>query len=286
LVTSTQDIMDSAIDAAINAGVRGITGLAGIHFEGPHINNTKAGIHDPALIRPLEQEDVDKYISLAHRVPFPIILTLAPELVNPKYISDLVRSGVIVSLGHSNASAEVAESAVTAGASLVTHLFNAMSGVSARASGLAAVALTNPKVRPGLIFDNFHVSKHAASLALTATAASQTLHLVSDCLSSACGGASEFNFCGQVVKVQEGVCVGPDGTLAGAAEGLLTGLQNAIKVLGLDITAAIPLVTARPAQALALRNTGRLTVGAPATAIFLTLDAGLDGVMFEGKILA
>src|SRR5699024_8663201 len=145
-----------------------------------HLDPRRAGAHDPQLIRRMEGDDLALLLDAARDLPA-LMVTLAPESVTPAQIAALARAGVIVSLGHTGCTFAEAEAAFAAGASMVTHLFNAMGGLHHREPGLAAAVLSG-QAHPaaGLIADGEHV--HPAMLKLVLAQRQQGLFLVSDCM--------------------------------------------------------------------------------------------------------
>ena len=126
-----------------------------------------AGTHDPALIRPMTPQDLERLVAACSRLPS-LLLTVAAETVGPDQIRQLVDAGIVVSIGHSDADFVTAEAAFGAGASQATHLFNAMSQLLNREPGLVGAILGSPAVHAGLIADGIHVRPAAIRIALTA----------------------------------------------------------------------------------------------------------------------
>lgn len=169
LISDTQAVTRAAITAAINATQHQVPGFAGLHLEGPHLDPIRHGAHEAKHLRPMTDADVADMISARKKLPA-LVVTLAPEAASTEQVKALVSGGVKVSLGHTNCSAETAQRYFTAGASLVTHLFNAMSGISARNPGLATAVLSTPQTSAGMIADCFHVAPETIRLALNANA--------------------------------------------------------------------------------------------------------------------
>jgi N-acetylglucosamine-6-phosphate deacetylase len=166
LITDTPEVTAQVVAAAIAAHRARVPGFLGLHLEGPHLDPRRAGAHDPALIRPLGDADLHALEAAARALPA-LMITLAPEAARPDQIARLCRAGAVVSLGHSDCTAEAAEAAFAAGARAVTHLFNAMSQLSARSPGLVGAALASP-VSAGIIADGVHVADAALRTALAA----------------------------------------------------------------------------------------------------------------------
>ncbi len=257
----------------------------GLHFEGPFLAPERRGAHDPAWLRPppLAPEGA-LAAEVAGWVPEAgvVLVTLAPELPGAL---DLVRAlaerGVVVSAGHSSATAAQAEAAIDAGVRYVTHLFNAMAALHHREPALAGVALADDRVTVGLIADGVHVDARAVRLA--ARALGPRLSLVTDAVAAqgltdrqdarpepASGGTLGA----RTVAVGEGGDVRlPDGTLAGSTLTLDRAVRNTRAMAGLDLAAAVGAVTAVPAGLLGLADRGAILDGGRGDLVVLD-DAG------------
>src|SRR6185437_28014 len=192
VVTDATRVLDEALAAAREARAR-VPGALGIHVEGPFIDMRRKGAHPPAFIRPMREEDADALIAARAGV---MVLTLAPASVPIERIARLAKAGIVVSLGHSDASAEEALSVFDAGASAVTHLYNAMSQLHSRAPGVVGAALADKRVICGLIADGEHAHGLAYRAALAAKGA-RGIALVSDAMPSAAGGPDIFELQGR-----------------------------------------------------------------------------------------
>lgn len=186
--------------------------LEGVHFEGPFISAAHPGAHRPEVLR-------DRYegaLPEPYRSPAARLVTLAPELPGAlELIADLRARGVAVSLGHSGASADTATRAVGAGARMVTHVFNAMVPMLHRAPGLAGVALTDRRVRVGVIADGHHVDP--VVLRVIRRAAGARVRLVSDASAPAGAPPGDYVLAGTAVVSDGERVVTRDGVLAGSA---------------------------------------------------------------------
>ena len=156
LITDTPETTAAAIAAGARATDMRVPGFLGLHLEGPHLSTGRKGAHDPQLIRPMSDADQAALIEARQRVTV-LLTTVAPESVSPQQIAALAGARIIVSLGHSDASYAVAVAHAEAGATVVTHLFNAMSQMAGREPGLVGAALDMPGLSAGLIADGFHV---------------------------------------------------------------------------------------------------------------------------------
>jgi N-acetylglucosamine-6-phosphate deacetylase len=252
-----------AVEAAIAAGVPGVLG---VHVEGPFINAARAGIHDKAKFRVLDERASTLLSSLkAGRT----LVTLAPERTQPGMIRQLVEAGVVVAAGHTDADYDQIRAALDAGVTGFTHLFNAMSPMTPRTPGAAGAALEDATSWCGIIVDGRHVHPAVLRVALRCRPLDRFM-LVTDAMPSVGLSDKTFTLQGQVITVQDGVCVAPDGTLAGSDLDMATAVRNAVDMLGVSLTQAIAMASRHPAQFLGLDDgLGRITPGARADLVLL-----------------
>jgi len=277
LITDTAEVTARVIAAGVEAARRQTPGFLGLHLEGPHLDPRRKGAHDPALIRPMTEDDLARLLDAARQLPS-LMVTLAPESALLDQIARLSGAGVIVSLGHSDCSHAAAKAAIAAGATCVTHLFNAMSQLGNREPGLVGAALTQP-VHAGLIADGIHVAPEVIRIAM---AASDRLFLVSDAMAAAGSDLTEFPLNGRRILRRDGRLTLEDGTLAGAD---LT-LPQAVAVmtgLGTPPEVALAMATSRPAACLGRGGElGHLIPGRRADMIHLGTDH--PGVVWRGGV--
>lgn len=231
--------------------------------------------------------DLALYLRAARDLPA-LMITLAPEAASPDQIAALAGAGVVVALGHSDGDERAMRAAVTAGARAVTHLFNAMSGFTHRAPGLAGVALDEDRLACGLIADGVHVGDVALRLALRAKPADR-LFLVSDAMAFAGSDLVHCELAGRIVCRKAGQGGRPgrlameDGTLAGADLSLPQAVAHLHRI-GAPRARAIAMASAVPA-ALIGSPAGRLVPDAPADFLHLGPDLTLRGVWQGGRKL-
>lgn len=231
--------------------------VLGVHLEGPFLNYEKRGAHPAEYLLTPSKETVDKicgdYLSIIK------IVTLAPELEPSgeviKYLSD---RGIIVSLGHSQASQEIAQKAFFQGAKMVTHAFNAMPSLHHRQPGLLGEAIVNPNVYCGLIADGQHVHPTMIELLLKASNYHQGIFLVSDALAPIGLVDGIYPWDEREIEIKQGTARLFDGTLAGTTLPLLQGVINLVNWGSCDLETGILLATEAPRKALGLRG---LSVG-------------------------
>jgi N-acetylglucosamine-6-phosphate deacetylase len=279
LITDAPEVTRAAIAAALAARAEGVPGIAGLHLEGPHLAVARKGAHDPALIRPMTDNDLRLYCDTARRLP--LMVTLAPETVPHAQIAALAAAGAIVALGHSDAPFEMARAAIAAGATVVTHLFNAMSQLASREPGLVGAALTEGAVSCGLIADGIHVHPATIRAAMAAKAGPGAIFLVTDAMAPAGSAIDRFTLNGRTILRQGGRLTLADGTLAGADLSMAQALAVMTGPVGLPLPAALAMATAIPARVAGLAA-GRLVDGAPADFVHLSPDLALHGVWRGG----
>lgn len=227
--------------------------MIGVHLEGPFLNYDKRGAHPAEFLLPLNLDNVKKV--LGDYAEIVKIITLAPELDSTgEIIPYLTSQGIVVSLGHSQATVEEAEIAFQQGASMVTHAFNAMPSLHHRQPGLLGSAIVNKDVFCGLIADGKHVSPTMLQVFLQASNFQQGVFLVSDALAPIGLPDGEYPWDTRTIKVKNGTARLPDGTLSGTTLPLFVGAENLVKWGITTVEQAIALVTSAPRQAMELPN--------------------------------
>ena len=278
LISDTLDRVDMAMRATEQAIEEGVPGVVGIHIEGPFLNPARKGTHDPARFRQLDAAAIALLGSLKHGRT---LVTLAPEMGTPDDIAALVAAGVIVAVGHSDADYATAVRAFAAGATGVTHLFNAMSPLHHRAPGVVGAAIENKRIYAGLIVDGHHVAPAALRIALAARPHDRFM-LVTDAMSPVGTDATSFELQGKTIRVEDGACVEENGTLAGSALDMATAVRNAVTMLGLDVADAAVMAATVPAAFLSLADRGTLRPGARADLAWLDPDLNPRGTWIAG----
>lgn len=247
LITDTVDKSRAAIAAAVDAIRARTAGIAGLHLEGPHLSIARKGAHDPALIRPMEQDDLDALLAAAKALPV-LKVTVAPENVTEAQVMTLSKAGVLVSLGHTDADFDTCCRYFAAGARCVTHLFNAMSQLGNREPGLVGATLANGIVSSGLIADAVHVHPEAIRTAWAAKTAPGRIFLVSDAMAVAGTDRTAFELGGRHISRKDGVLTLTDGTLAGADLDLTTAIRVVVERVGIPLQDALQAATSIPAD--------------------------------------
>jgi N-acetylglucosamine-6-phosphate deacetylase len=268
LITDTRERVQRAIAAA--RSVSGRDGILGLHLEGPFISPQRPGVHRPDLIRTPGAGDLEELCELVGAGRS--MVTLAPECVPAGFIRTLVSSGLRVSIGHSEASAAAVTQAVTDGATGVTHLFNAMPPLSARAPGIVGAALSEDRLTAGLIVDGIHVDPISVRAAFAAKG-SDRIALVSDAMPTVGTSLDNFDLFGRTIKLAEGRLSTEEGTLAGAHLNMASAVRNAVTLAKLRLEDVLRAASLTPARFLGLDNErGRLAAGTRADLVALTQD--------------
>jgi N-acetylglucosamine-6-phosphate deacetylase len=266
--------------AALPADLGGARVL-GVHVEGPFLSPKRHGAHDPALLRDPTPEAVDALIEAA-----PGLLrmhTLAPERPGAlAAIRRLVDAGVLVSVGHSDATAEQTEAAADAGARLVTHLFNAMRPLHHREPGVVGQGLADPRLTCGLIADLHHVAAPICRLAFAA--APGRIVLVTDAVAAAGMPPGTYDLGGQQVSVDPlGLPRRPDGTIAGSGLRLDAAIANVVAA-GVDLRSAVDAASRLPADILGRPDLGRIEAGGTADLVWLGDDLSARATWLAGRL--
>lgn len=247
VITDTFEVMEKAAFAVLETF--GNQGVLGIHIEGPHISPAHKGIHQSKYIRPFD-DDTMGLLETLRKNNMPTLLTLAPECAPPGLISKLYAMGIIVSAGHSTATAEQIEAALTQGVTCFTHLFNAMPQMTSRQPGIIAAAI-NSTAWCGIIADGHHVDARMLALAIRARPKIDRMILVSDAMASV-GGPKKIEIYGETIYVKDGKLVNAAGTLAGAHIDLKTSVERLVNNVGVPIDAALRMATSNPRRLMGL----------------------------------
>jgi N-acetylglucosamine-6-phosphate deacetylase len=283
LITDTPEITARAIAAGIAAAEARVPGFLGLHLEGPHLSLARKGAHDPKLIRPMDEADVVALIEARQRLPN-LLSTVAAETVPPEQVARLVAGGLVVSLGHSEATALQATTAATAGASMATHLFNAMSQIGNREPGLAGTALIDGRLNAGLIADGIHVHPDTMRIAMRAKTGPGRVFLVTDAMALTGTDQQTIMLNGRPIHRANGALRLADGTLAGADLTLIDAIAFMHRTIGLPLEEALRMASTYPAMALGVADRhGALRRGVAADFVHLTEDLTVRGTWIGGE---
>lgn len=282
LITDTPEITAEAVEAGAEATRRGVPGFLGLHLEGPHLSIARKGAHNPQLIRPMEAADLDALVAARARVPV-LLSTVAVESVTPEQVRRLAQAGIIVSLGHTDASRADAAKGVEAGATMATHLFNAMSQIGNREPGLVGTVLDDIRLDAGLIADGIHVDPVTIAVALRAKRAPGRIFLVTDAMATIGTDLKSFVLNGRTITRHHGRLTLADGTLAGADLDMISAVRFMHGTIGIDLAEALRMASLYPAQAARVEaRHGQFVPGARADLVHMSDALDMRGVWIGG----
>jgi N-acetylglucosamine-6-phosphate deacetylase len=251
--------------------------ILGVHLEGPFLSPKRLGTHPPEHRRDPDPALLERLLAAG-----PVSeMTIAPELPGAhELVAQLVARGVVVSAGHTDATAEEAHEAFDAGVSTVTHVFNAMRRFQPRDPGVAGAALVRRGVVVQMILDGHHLAEETVRLIWAAAAGRAAL--VTDAMAGAVAGDGTYRLGSVDVQVGDGVPLRSDGVLAGTVLTMIDAVRN-LYALGIDLTDAVAAATSVPARLLRRDDLGRLTVGGCADVVVLDDRLEVANVLLGGE---
>ena len=280
VITDAPEVLSKAIAAVKAARAENVPGVLGIHIEGPFLDKERKGAHELRFIREMTEADVAR---IANADCGSVMLTLAPNRVSPDLIKSLAGKGVLVSLGHSEASLAEVTKALASGARAFTHLFNAMSQLNGREPGMVGAALADPDSFCGLIADGYHVHDAAMKVALAAKPRGRIM-LITDAMPTAAGGPDSFALQGRAVHLVNGKLVLDDGTLAGSNLTMDEAIRYCVERLGVSLEDALRMASLNPAAFLRREHElGRIKAGYLASLVHLSDDLQVLETWIDGK---
>lgn len=268
LATNTLDVLKKSIEVAKEAVHPAFMGL---HFEGPFLHPEKRGAHPTScLLRP----DMETFRDLLEHASGTIkMMTIAPELFNPEQITYLRDAGVLLSAGHSTANYEEATQGFAAGIAAVTHLFNAMSPLHHRESGLPGAVFLSEHVCASIIVDGIHLSYE--TVAISKKIMGDRLFLITDAVAPATSGTYHH-------RLNSDHYVLPDGTLSGSALTMMDAVKNAVRHAGIPLPEAIRMATSYPARLIGAKDQGQISAGHLANLTLFDSDFQVQHVFLHG----
>jgi N-acetylglucosamine-6-phosphate deacetylase len=286
--TTTLASLVTASTVELLAGVRALAAatragtVAGIHLEGPWLSRARCGAHDPTRMRDPDPAEIDAVLAAGDGAIR--MVTLAPELPGADAaIGRFLDAGVVVAVGHTDATYEQTRQAIAAGATVGTHLFNAMPPLHHREPGPALALLQDPGVTVELIADGVHL--HPAVVhAVIQAAGPGRVAVITDAIAAAGRDDGAFRLGAVPIDVVSGVArVHGTSTIAGGTATMDRLFRSVASDAGL--TAAVRMTAATPARALGLERVGGLRVGYDANLVVLDRDLEVRSVMVRGDWL-
>lgn len=256
--------------------------MMGVHLEGPHINSSKKGAQREDHIRPPKLDEIKELLSiLGDRLK---LVTLAPEMEGSKGVIEyLVKEGVVVGAGHTDATEEETQESFKWGLDHGTHLFNGMRSIHHREPGVLGALLLDQKSTVELIVDGHHLHPSIINLVFKLKDFEKIIP-VSDSIRASCVEDGIYDLGGQEVHIKEGVARLRSGNLAGSTTELKDSLKNIMKITGMGLARAISLVTINPAKRLKIVDkTGSIKEGKRADLIVFDSQLNIKRTFIEGR---
>ena len=279
LITSSDEDMRAVIAAAREYHNQYQNQSLGLHLEGPYLNVAKKGIHSVDHIRKSDSEMIDLICENRDLVAK---VTLAPEQNDPEHIERLHKAGVVVSIGHTNATYAEARKGFESGITFATHLFNAMTPMVGREPGVVGAIYDTPEVYAGIIADGFHVDY--ANIRIAHKIKGEKLVLVTDATAPAGADMEYFIFVGKKVYYRDGKCVDENGTLGGSALTMIEAVQNTVEHAGIALDEALRMATLYPATAMGVEGKlGRIKKGMIANLAVFDRDFNVKATVVNGQ---
>ncbi|EOW9489251.1 N-acetylglucosamine-6-phosphate deacetylase [Vibrio cholerae] len=279
LITSSDENMRQAIAAAREYQAKYPNQSLGLHLEGPYLNVMKKGIHSVDFIRPSDDTMIDTICANSDVIAK---VTLAPENNKPEHIEKLVKAGIVVSIGHTNATYSEARKSFESGITFATHLFNAMTPMVGREPGVVGAIYDTPEVYAGIIADGFHVDY--ANIRIAHKIKGEKLVLVTDATAPAGAEMDYFIFVGKKVYYRDGKCVDENGTLGGSALTMIEAVQNTVEHVGIALDEALRMATLYPAKAIGVdEKLGRIKKGMIANLTVFDRDFNVKATVVNGQ---
>ena len=257
--------------------------MLGLHLEGPFINPEKRGAHTAKYIRRPSTLIFDQLLACSsHQIK---LITVAPEVEGGLELIRFARAkGVVVSLGHSNATLEETMAAIALGAGNATHTFNAMRPFSHRDPGILGAVLTAPEIWAELIADGVHVSPAAINLCIQCKSARRIL-LISDAVSATGMPEGQYRLSDIEITLSGGICRTREGQLAGSTLTQDQALRNMVRWSHLPLEAVLGMLTRNPAQSLGIAESkGTLAEGRDADMVLLDRNLRVHTTIIQGEV--
>jgi N-acetylglucosamine-6-phosphate deacetylase len=285
-MTMTKDKIIKSLKSIHEARLKG-TGTAeilGIHLEGPYINPEKKGAQKEEDIKKVSVEEFLEFNKASGNLIR--LVTIAPEMPGAiDFIRWLHQQGIIVSVGHSNATYKQVQEGIQAGLSHVTHIFNAMRGLHHREPGVVGAALSSPKLIVEMIADGIHLHPIVLKM-LTQIKESEKLVLITDAMRATGFKEGTYDLGGQEVIVTQGQAKLKNGTLAGSVLTMDKAVKNLVTKVGISLLNAVQMASYNPAKCLGIDDKkGSLELYKDADIVILNKNLETELTMVAGKVV-
>jgi N-acetylglucosamine-6-phosphate deacetylase len=272
IATNTPTVFNACIKAA-KAHRKFARNCLGLHLEGPFLNAKRRGAHVAEYVRKATLDEIKQLLEFGDGLIK--MMTIAPELQDDDVIEYLLNQGVIVSLGHSDATYEQATAAYDKGIQTTTHLFNAMSPLHHRNPGIPTAVFNHHKAMASIIADGNHVDYEV--IKMSKKLLKDRLFLITDAVTACSSGPYQHLLEGDKFVM-------PDGTLSGSSLTMLQALKNCVDYCDIDLPEAIRMTSLYPAKLMGEANLkGTIAAGNSADFLVLDKDLNLKEIYFKGK---
>lgn len=272
IATNTPEVFNECIHAAKEHRSTAKNCL-GLHLEGPFLNPKRLGAHVPEFVRKATLDEIKALLDFGDGVIK--MMTIAPELQDDEVISYLLDNGVVISLGHSNATYEQATNAYNKGIQTTTHLFNAMSPIHHREPGIPTAIFNHDKAVASIIVDGQHLDFEVVKFAKKLL--KERLFLITDAVTECDNGPYQHVKSGDKFVM-------PDGTLSGSSLTMLQAVKNCVEHCDISFLEAINMATKYPAKLIGIEKlTGEIAFDKSANLLVLDENLNLKEVIFKGE---
>ncbi|MCG9581306.1 N-acetylglucosamine-6-phosphate deacetylase [Vibrio tubiashii] len=279
LISATPDNIQQALSATERGLKAKISGLLGVHLEGPWLNKEKRGAHDANLFYAPTVSQLDQF---EWPTQGKVLVTAAVENIEPSALQWIKDKGITLSCGHSNAKAEQLTEDKLSLVDGFTHLFNAMSPFEGREPGVVGTALNSDHAWCSIITDGIHVHPQSFLLAHKAKPQGKLL-IVTDAMATLGSKTNQFELDGETIRVIDNKLVNSRGSLAGAHIGMDESVANVIQ-WGIAEEEALKMASTYPANALSCHNLGKLKPNFRAAATVLDDNYRSQAVLVDGQL--
>ncbi|WP_316832449.1 N-acetylglucosamine-6-phosphate deacetylase [Pedobacter aquatilis] len=272
MATNTPEVFSECIKAAKEHRSTAKNCL-GLHLEGPFLNPKRLGAHVPEFVRKASLDEIKALLDFADGVIK--MMTIAPELQDDEVITYLLDNGIVVSLGHSNATFDEATAAYNKGIQTTTHLFNAMSPIHHREPGILTALFNHDKAVASIIADGQHVDFEVVKFAKKLLG--DRLFLITDAVTACSKGPYQHIKSGDKFVM-------PDGTLSGSSLTMLQAVKNCVQHCDISLAEALNMATKYPSQLIGIEKlTGEIAINKAADLLVLDENLNLLEVIFRGE---